>query len=121
MFYVSLYNSGRTDDRTLLWTVRLLYSVYPLSRGRLPNRCLAMDYSGFQAFRHIHCHGNVLTEPLSSNGLFRLSGFVTHSLSRERLKDRCLAMDFSGLQASCHNIYTVFLLTSPYAHLGRQI
>jgi hypothetical protein len=32
----------------------------------------------------ICCHGNVLTEPLSSSWLLLLSGFLTHSLSRER-------------------------------------
>jgi hypothetical protein len=33
----------------------------------------------------IRCVGKALTEPLSSNGLFRLSGFLTHSLSRKRV------------------------------------
>jgi hypothetical protein len=46
--YVScFYNSGRTDERTLPPTVRVLVCF-------------------------IRCHGNVLTEPLLSNGLFRV-------------------------------------------------
>jgi hypothetical protein len=42
----------------------------------LASRCLAMDYSGFQASWHTR-HGKVLSEPLSSNGLFRLSGVMS--------------------------------------------
>jgi hypothetical protein len=59
----------------------------------LPNRCwatvysglprngrsLRLHHSGFQAFWHIHCHGNVLSKALPSNGLFRLSGIMSHT------------------------------------------
>jgi hypothetical protein len=73
MNIVSFYNFARTGNRTLLWRVRLLYCAYLLSQERVlipgqPTRCV----------------GNMFSEALPSNGLFRLSGFLTHSLSWNR-------------------------------------
>jgi hypothetical protein len=84
----------------------------------------------FSSILRIRCHGNVcplrsnvLTEPLSSNGLFRPWGFLAHSLSRERAKwsvaqqctvprchgnaclpNRCLAMVYSSFQVFWHTL-----------------
>jgi hypothetical protein len=94
----AFYNSVRTEDRTLPLTVRAFVCFIRchgkvclsrknrsvLSETGLPNPCPAMDYSGFQTFRHTR-HRNGLTEPLPSNELFRLLGFPTHSLSRKRV------------------------------------
>jgi hypothetical protein len=57
----------------------------PLFRN---GRSLRLHHSGFQAFWHTHCHGNVLSEALPSNTLFRLSGvmpqYVLHTLHEFR-------------------------------------
>jgi hypothetical protein len=61
MNYVSFYNLVRTEDRTLPWTVRLLYSEATA-----------------------RCHEYTLCEAPPNNGPLRLSGFLTHSLSSKR-------------------------------------
>jgi hypothetical protein len=50
----------------------------------------------------IRCSWNVFTEPLSSNGLFRLSGTTSHSSRIRVLVSHCLAMDYSGFQIPRH-------------------
>jgi hypothetical protein len=73
MNYVSFYTLVLTGNRTFPWTFRLLYCAYLLSWERVlipgqPTRCV----------------GNVLSEALPSNALFRLSSFLTHSFSLKR-------------------------------------
>jgi hypothetical protein len=59
----------------------------------------------------IRCSENVLTETLSSNGLFRLSNAMSHSLSQIYvLANRCLAMDYSGFQTPCHTLCHGYVL-----------
>jgi hypothetical protein len=72
----SFYNSGRTDERLLPLTVRVLVCF-------------------------IRCHGNVLTEPLSSNRLFRVYSLLWNAI----LACRCLAMDYS-VTIFCWNLFT---------------
>jgi hypothetical protein len=55
----------------------LVFCVFVATGICLPNRCLAVDYSGFQAFWHTRYHGNMLSEALPSNRLFRLSGVMS--------------------------------------------
>jgi hypothetical protein len=40
-------------------------------------RSLQLHHSGFQAFWHTHCHGNMLSKALPSNGLFQLPGVMS--------------------------------------------
>jgi hypothetical protein len=89
MNYVSFCNLVRTGNRTLPWTVCLLYCVHPLSRECVlipgqPSRCVGNVFSDplhssglFQlSCWHTHWYGNVLSCPLPSNGLFRLSWVI---------------------------------------------
>jgi hypothetical protein len=62
----------------------------------------------------IPCRRNVLTEPLSSNGLFQLSGAMSYWSRIRVLVSCCLAMDHSGFLASCHNIFL-----KPYSLISR--
>jgi hypothetical protein len=64
--YKSITESGRNDERLLPSTVRLLLPLFDAAGTCLSNRCPAMDY-----FLSSRCSGNVLTEPLSSNGHIR--------------------------------------------------
>jgi hypothetical protein len=84
----SFYNSERTEDRTLHPTVRVLFCF-------------------------ILCHGNMLTEPLSSSGLFRvysLSCKLVLSLWQPCVSEplpnneRPLRIHHSGFQPSCHTV-----------------
>jgi hypothetical protein len=86
----SFITSGRTEYKSPCLTVPLLlcFSVFIL------------------------CHGNVLTEPLPSNGLSRVC-----SLQRKRAFGEPLAsnglplwLHYSGFQASCHSILILICL-----------
>jgi hypothetical protein len=65
--YMPFYNSVQNEDKTLLLTVHSILGVSIPRQRRLSRMCLAKS----------------VREPLPSNGLFRLSGFLTHSLSWE--------------------------------------
>jgi hypothetical protein len=67
---------GRTDERTESPTVRV-------------------------SICFIHCHGNVLTKPLSGNLLLCKRALIPW---RPALESHCLAMVYSGFQTSRHNI-----------------
>jgi hypothetical protein len=62
------HNSGRTGDRSPSQTVPLCHilCLFVAVGTCLPNRCPTVDYSA-----SIRCRGNVLTEPLPSNGHIR--------------------------------------------------
>jgi hypothetical protein len=98
--YVSIfYNSGRTDERPLPPTVDVLVCF-------------------------IRCHGNILTEPLSDNGLFRVYSllckrvliprkpirYVRYVPSEPFVSEpllsngRLFLLDYFGFRPSCHNI-----------------
>jgi hypothetical protein len=65
----SLITSRRTEYKSPCHTViLLLFCLFVATETCLQNRCPAMDYSA-----SIHCRGNVLTEPLPSNGNIRHS------------------------------------------------
>jgi hypothetical protein len=95
------YNLVRTGNRTLPRTVCLMYCAYPLSGERvlIPGQ-------------PTHCVRNVLSEALSSYGLFQLSGFLTHALSCKHASTQQQPYVSKPLpsygrfnfQQSCHNI-----------------
>jgi hypothetical protein len=104
--YRAFYNLERTGNRTLPWTVRLLYCAYLLSRERvlIPRQ-------------PIRCVGNMLSEALPSNGVFRLSGFLTQSSCKRASTPQqpCVSkplpsnwglilLDYSGFQPSSHSM-----------------
>jgi hypothetical protein len=115
------YNSGRTEERPPPRTVRLLLcfsrcyetsvnlvatlwflQVYSLLRNALlASRCIAMDYSV-----SILCRGNVLTEPLSSNGHIR------HNIPYNCLI-YCLLKPHSNLSDIFTLVLSCVLLTRP--------
>jgi hypothetical protein len=89
-----LYNSSRTDERPPPPTVRVLVCF-------------------------IRCHGNVLTEPLSGNGLFRVHWLLCKRVLILWQPKRCVGyvpseplpsngrllwLRYSGFQPSCHNM-----------------
>jgi hypothetical protein len=84
----SFITSGRTEYKSPCLTVPLLFSS-----------------SVF-----IRCHGNVLSEPLPSNGLLRGYSFQREHVLMEPLASNGIAfwLHYSSFQASCHNIL-VFL------------
>jgi hypothetical protein len=65
-------------DHNLEQFVSYILCIHCYGYMFLVSHCLAMDYSGFQASWHTR-HGNVLSELLSSNGLFQFSGVMSQN------------------------------------------
>jgi hypothetical protein len=59
-------------SNTVLNSSTVVFCIFVATGICLPNRCLAMEYFGFQAFWHTRCLGNMLRKVLSSNGLFQV-------------------------------------------------
>jgi hypothetical protein len=67
---VPFYNSGRTEERSLPPTVRVLHCFIRATK-RVSIPCQRFDF-----YQHICCE-NVLAELLPTNVLFRLSGIMS--------------------------------------------
>jgi hypothetical protein len=79
---LSLCNLEANQIETTTSNTPLLLRLFVAAGTCLPNRCLAMDYSAFRRHVTLIVTNTCFSEPLSSNGLFRLSGVMSQYVAR---------------------------------------